>query len=117
MIAFQQGIGSKTWRKSILSWNESPKLARRLPRKGYDVNTGAGRPAPGSSESVRLELEQLDKHLFQHPNDCASQLKKPWPTKGLAIIQGHCRLHRGDHPQSTAWSRLAIAGPVSHGFG
>lgn len=97
MIAFQQGHRLKNMAEINSQLERIAKIGAEITAEGYDVNTGAGRPAPGSSESVRLELEQLDKHLFQHPNDCASHYKK-----ALA----HQRL--GDYPKAIAACTAAI---------
>ncbi len=43
---------------------------------GYEVNTQKSRPAPGTADLLKAEMEELDKHLFQHPGDGAVLYKK-----------------------------------------
>jgi len=97
MIAFQQGHRLKNMAEIASQLERIVKMGADSTQEGYEISAGAGRPAPGSTEAVRLELEQLDRHLFQHPNDCASYYKK-----ALA----HQRL--GDHLKAIAACTAAV---------
>ncbi len=76
MIAFQQGHRMKNMTEILSQLERIAKLGSEMAMEGYDVSSGAGRPAPNSADSVRLELEQLDRHIYQHPQDSASLYKK-----------------------------------------
>ncbi len=107
------------------------------PEVGYEVNPQKSRPTPSPADLLKTELEELDKHLFQHPGDGAVHYKKAVVLHKLGCLakaveacksaishnprlghawqlEGQCLLEMDESRKSLEiWNRLSAAIPTN----